>query len=67
MYENIGYAYDMSKTFFQEKEKFLHGGKALPLVTGLVTILLGMETSHCRLDWYMGMCVERRFVFFWIP
>ena len=58
-----GYAYHMSKTFFQGRKTFLQGGKALPLVTGLVTRLLGMQTSHCRLDWYMGMCSQRLFVF----
>ena len=67
MYENNGYACNMSKTFFQGRRKFLQGGEVLPLVTGLVTRWLGMQTSHCRPDWYMG-CIQKYFwfVFFWI-
>jgi len=37
MYENNGYAYNMSKTFFQGGSKFFQMGEVLPLVTGLVT------------------------------
>jgi len=56
-------AYNMSKTFFQGRRKFLQGGEALTLVAGLVT-RLGMQTSHCRPDWYMGMYSGRRLVHF---
>jgi len=54
MYENNGYACNTSKSFFQGRRKFLQVGEVLPLVTGLVTRWLGMQTSHCRLDWYMS-------------
>jgi len=64
MYENNGYAYNTSKTFFQGRRKFLQRGEVLPSVTGLVTRWLGMQTSHCKLDWYMGMYSERRVVRF---
>jgi len=46
MYENNGYAYNMSKTFFQWGRKFFQDGEALPSVTGLVTRLLGMQDSR---------------------
>jgi len=36
MYENNGYAYNMSNTFFQGGRKYFQGGDALPLVVGLV-------------------------------
>jgi len=42
MYENNGYAYNISKTFFQWGKKFFQVGEALHLVTGLVTRRLGM-------------------------
>jgi len=48
--------------FFRGGESFSRGTKSL--VTGLVTRGLGMQTSHCRLDWYMGMYWERRLVRF---
>ena len=64
MYENNGYVYNMSKTFFQGGRKFFQWGEALLLVTDLVTTGLGMQTSHCRLDWYMGMYSERLLVRF---
>jgi len=64
--ENNGYACSkMSKRFFQGRRKFLQGCEVLPLLTGLVNRWLGMQTSHCRLDWYMGMYSERRLVRFY--
>jgi len=41
--------------FFRGGESFSRGGEALPLVTDLITRWLGMQTSHCRLDWYMAV------------
>jgi len=49
---------------FQEGRKFFQGGEALPLATDMVTRWLGMQTSHCRLDWYTGMYSERVLVRF---
>jgi len=51
MYEHSGYAYNISKTFFQTGS-FSRGGEALLLVTDLVTRWLGMQTSHCKIDWH---------------
>jgi len=64
MCESNGYAHIMSKTLFQGVRKFLQGGEGLALVTDLVTRWLGMQTSHCRLDLYMGMYSERLLVYF---
>jgi len=35
MYENNGYAYNMSKTFFQEEKKVFPEGRSPPLALGL--------------------------------
>ena len=66
MYENNGHAYNMSKTFLQGGRVFFQWGETLLLVTALVTTGLGMQTSHCRPDCYMGMYSGRflvRFLF----
>jgi len=49
----------MCPRYFFYGWKFFRWGEVLLLVTGLVARWLGMQKSHCRLDWYMGMCSER--------
>ena len=63
MHENSAYAYNMSMTFFRRR-KFFQGGEALPLVADMAIRWLGMQTSHCRLDWYMDVYSKRLLVRF---
>ena len=56
----IQYAQDI----FSWVEKVFPWRRSLPLLTGLVTRWLGMQKSHCRLDWYMRMYSERLLVCF---
>ena len=56
MYENNGYACNISKTFFQGRRKFSPGWWSPPLKYKPVH---HMQTSHCRLDW----CMSNGYVF----
>jgi len=66
MYEDNVYAIhwiQYAPDIFSRGRKFFQG-QALLLVTDLVTTWFGMQTSHCRLDWFMGMYSERLLVRF---
>jgi len=49
---------------FSGEVKVFPKGRSPPLVTDLVTRWSDMQTSHCRLDWYMCMYSERLLVRF---
>jgi len=61
--ENNGYAYNMSKTFFQW-EKVFPEGRIPPPSYRPGHQMVGMQKWHCRLDWYVGMYGERLLVHF---